>query len=295
MTMDSGFDKAPAIMVAAPSRFAIPILPALSLAVIVSLVLIALLAPLIAPHSERHGELRNSLEPPVLGGGTTRFPLGTDIHGRDQLSRVIYGARISVSVVAVILVFKTLIGVGLGLVAGFFGGIWDSMIMSTVDILIAFPAFLLAILMAVIFGPSFLNVILIITLFIWPPTARQVRVEVLALKQQDFVTLARCAGSSNTRIMIKHILPGVLPTVLVITTLQVGTVILFEAALSFLGVGIPPPAPSWGGMVSEGRAQLTSAPWLSIVPGFAIFVTVLSTNTLGDWLRDRLDPRLQTL
>ena len=295
MTANSEFVQAPATMVSAPSRFAMPILPALSLAVMVSLVLVAVFAPLLAPHSERHGELQNSLEPPFFDGGTTRFPLGTDIHGRDQLSRVIYGARISVSVVMVILVFKTLIGVGLGLVAGFFGGIWDSLIMSTVDILIAFPAFLLAILMAVIFGPSFLNVILIITLFIWPPTARQVRVEVLALKQQDFVTLARCAGSSNWRIMIKHILPGVIPTVLVITTLQVGTVILFEAALSFLGVGIPPPAPSWGGMVSEGRAQLTSAPWLSIVPGFAIFVTVLATNTLGDWLRDRLDPRLQTL
>ncbi|MCY4639092.1 MAG: ABC transporter permease [Chloroflexi bacterium] len=295
MTTDSEFVKAPATMVAAPSRFAMPILPALSLAVMVSLVVVALFAPLLAPHSERHGQLQYSLEPPVFDGGTIRFPLGTDIHGRDQLSRVIYGARISVSVVLVILVFKTLIGVGLGLVAGFFGGILDSLIMSTVDILIAFPAFLLAILMAVIFGPSFLNVILIITLFIWPPTARQVRVEVLALKQQDFVTLARCAGSSNTRIMIKHILPGVIPTVLVITTLQVGTVILFEAALSFLGVGIPPPAPSWGGMVSEGRAQLTSAPWLSIVPGFAIFATVLATNTLGDWLRDRLDPRLQTL
>ena len=295
MTADVELAKAPARMVAAPSRFAMPILPALSLAVMVTLVLVALFAPLLAPHSERHGQLQYSLEPPVFDGGTTRFPLGTDIHGRDQLSRVIYGARISVSVVVVILVFKTLIGVGLGLVAGFFGGILDSVIMSTVDILIAFPAFLLAILMAVIFGPSFLNVILIITLFIWPPTARQVRVEVLALKQQDFVTLARCAGSPNMRIMMKHILPGVIPTVLVITTLQVGTVILFEAALSFLGVGIPPPAPSWGGMVSEGRAQLTSAPWLSIVPGFAIFVTVLATNTLGDWLRDRLDPRLQTL
>lgn len=295
MAMNVRTTEAPPAVITGPRRFAIPFLPAVSLFIMLSLVFIAVFAPVLAPHSERNGLLQDSLEPPIYDGGSARFLLGTDIHGRDQLSRVIYGARISVSVVAVVLVFKTIIGVGLGLVAGFFGGIWDSVIMSVVDILLAFPAFLFAILMAVIFGPSFLNVILIITVFIWPQTARQVRVEVLALKQQDFVTLARCAGASNMRIMLKHILPGVVPTVLVITTLQVGSVILFEAALSFLGVGIPPPAPSWGSMVSEGRAQLTSAPWLSIVPGMAIFLTVLATNTLGDWLRDRLDPRLQTL
>ena len=274
----------------------LPLLPGISLGFILLIILTAIFAPWLAPHSERLGSLSVSLTPPIYqDGGTWTYALGTDLQGRDQLSRLIYGARITVVVVGAVLFFKTIIGIGLGLLAGYFGGFWDSVIMSVVDIMLAFPSFLLAILLAVVVGPSFTNVVFILSLFLWPPTARQVRAEVLALKTQEFVTLARCAGASNARLMLRHIMPGVVPTVLVITTLQVGNIILFEAALSFLGVGIPPPAPSWGSMVSDGRAQLTTAPWLSIIPGFAIFLTVLAMNTLGDWLRDRLDPRLQTI
>ena len=275
---------------------AIPLLPSLSIVIVIVIVIMAIFAPVLSPHNPKLGELNDSLTPPVfLAGGSSNFPLGTDIQGRDQLSRILHGARLSLLVVAIVLVFKTILGVGLGVLAGFLGGIWDLVIMRVVDLLLSFPQFLMAILMAVVFGPSFTNVILIITLFIWPATARLVRGEVLALKSQEYVTLARCAGASNARIMLKHILPGVVPTVLVLTTLQVGAVILFEASLSYLGVGIPPPNPSWGNMIADGRGQLDSEPWLSVFPGLAIFFLVLSMNTLGDWLRDRLDPRLRIL
>ena len=180
-----------------------------------------------------------------------------------------------------VLLIATTIGVTLGTLSGYFGGKPDAIIMRMVDIFLSFPPLLIAIVFSVIYGPSFRNVIIVISAFYWAITARQVRAESLAIKAQDFVTLARIAGASHLRIMVKHILPNVMPTVLVITTLQVGTVIIFEASLSFLGVGIPPPNPSWGVVVSEGRDTLQTAWWISLFPGIAIVIAVLTMNNPG--------------
>lgn len=277
-------------------RFRFSPVPAIPALIIILTVLVAIFANFLAPENPNEGELIDSLTPPIfVEGGTTEHWLGTDLQGRDILSRLIFGARISITVSLAVLTLATIVGVSLGIAAGFFGGIWDLGIMRFVDVVLSFPPLLIAIVFAVIFGPSFQNVILIITLFYWPLTARQVRAEVLALKVQEYVALARVAGASNFRIMFRHILPSVIPTVLVITTLQVGAVIIFEASLSFLGVGVPPPNPSWGIMVADGRGQLSSAWWLSLFPGLMIFVIVLAMNSVGDWLRDRLDPRLRSL
>ena len=277
-------------------RIRVPLVPTIPAIIVGVLILTAIFADLIAPHSPTLNSLIDSMNPPFFAqGGSTQFLLGTDIFGRDILSRLIYGARISVTVAFCVLGLATAVGVSLGVIAGYFGGVADAVISRVIDITISFPPLLVAIVLAVVFGPSFTNVVLITTLFYWPLTARQVRGEVLALKHQDFVVLARVGGASNLRIMRKHILPSVLPTVLVITTLQVGAVIIFEASLSFLGVGVPPPQPSWGVMVADGRGQIATGWWLSLSPGLTIFATVLATNSLGDWLRDRIDPRLRQL
>lgn len=273
-------------------------------------IFLAIFANFVAPHDPKESNLSKSLSPPFWvgestftiagverideGGSLTHF-LGTDLHGRDILSRMIHGTRIAVLVSAMVLIISTSVGVSLGVSSGYFGGKPDAIIMRMVDIMLAFPPLLIAIVFSVVYEPSFQNVIIIISLFYWAVTARQVRAESLAIKAQDFVILARVAGASHLRIMYKHILPNVIPTVLVITTLQVGTVILFEASLSFLGVGIPPPNPSWGVVVSEGRDQLSTAWWISLFPGMAIVAAVLTMNTLGDWVRDRLDPMMQHL
>ena len=285
----------------------IPIIP---LIIVGLLIFVAIFANFISPHNPKTSNLNDSLAPPfwvgenitVIAGqerikaaGDFDHVLGTDLHGRDILSRIIHGTRIAVLVSGFVLAIATTIGVSLGVVSGYFGGKPDAIIMRLVDIMLAFPPLLIAIVFSVVYEPSFKNVIIVISAFYWAITARQVRAEALAIKQQDFVTLARVAGASNLRIMVKHILPNVFPTVLVITTLQVGTVIIFEASLSFLGVGIPPPNPSWGVVVSEGRDQLQTAWWISLFPGLAIVLAVLTMNTLGDWVRDRLDPMMQHL
>jgi peptide/nickel transport system permease protein len=277
-------------------RISVPVVPAVSGFIVALLAVAAIFADVLAPHDPTLNSLIDSMNPPAfVQGGSREFLLGTDVFGRDILSRLIYGARISMSVAFCVLGLATAVGVSLGVIAGYFGGVVDALISRVIDITISFPPLLVAIVLAVVFGPSFTNVVLITTLFYWPLTARQVRGEVLALKHQDFVVLARVGGASNLRIMRKHILPSVLPTVLVITTLQVGAVIIFEASLSFLGVGVPPPQPSWGVMVADGRGQIATGWWLSLSPGLTIFTTVLATNALGDWLRDRIDPRLRQL
>ena len=277
-------------------RFPIPLMPTIPAAILIVAVSVAILAPWIAPHDPLRTSLRDSMTPPVWSeGGNSSHLLGTDLHGRDQLSRLIHGARVSLTASFMVLGMVSVVGVTLGIASGFFGGIWDAVIMRAVDIFLAVPALLIAILMAVVFGASFTNVVIIISLFYWTIIARQVRAETLALKTQDFVILARVTGASNLRIMFKHLLPNVIPTILVITTLQIGTVILFESSLSFLGVGIPPPNPSWGGMVSDGRGQLVTGWWISLFPGLIIMLVVLAANSFGDWLRDYLDPRLKHL
>jgi peptide/nickel transport system permease protein len=205
----------------------------------------------------------------------------------------VYGARISLSVSVVGILLTGALGSLIGLIAGFYGGWTEAVLMRLVDVSLSLPGILIAVLLSVVFEPSFTNVIIVVIFLLWPSYARLTRGETLGLKQQDFVALARTAGCSNTTIMFRHIVPNLIPSILVLATLHVGYVIVLEAALSFLGVGIPPPTPSWGVMVADGRGLIERAWWVSILPGIAILVTVLSLNMLGDWVRDRLDPKLR--
>ena len=236
----------------------------------------------------------------VRAGGSSKHWLGTDQLGRDLLSRIIYGARISLLAAAVTLGVGGSIGVILGLVAGWYGGVVDESVMRFVDILLAIPLVLIALAMVATLGQSLTIIVAVLTIFIWPRFARQLRGEVLQLKNMDYVQLARVAGASIPRILFVHIFPGTINTLIVVATLQVGIVILLEATLSFLGAGVPPPTATWGGMVSDGRNHLaggfeTGSWWISTFPGVAIVLTVMSLNLFGDWLRDKLDPRLRQI
>ena len=215
--------------------------------------------------------------------------------GRDVLSRIIHGARVSLMVVAVATITGVFVGTTLGLVAGYFGGVIDELIMRIVDIWFALPFLLIALIAVILFGASLGLILALLALLTWASLVRFVRAEVLSLKERDYVALAKVAGASHVRIILRHILPGVSNTVIVVTTLHVGGLILAEATLSFVGAGIPSPTPAWGLMVSEARAYLSTAWWIALFPGLAIFLVVTSFNFLGDWLRDRLDPRLRQL
>ena len=228
-------------------------------------------------------------------GGSTEFLLGTDHLGRDLLSRVIFGARISLIVALVTLGVGGILGVILGLLAGWYGGWTDEFLMRLVDIILSLPLILVALVLVVAVGQSLEIIVVVLALWIWPRFARMVRGEVLQLKTMDYVALARVAGASTWRILFKHLFPGTTNTLIVVATLQVGIVILVEATLSFLGAGVPPPEPAWGSMVADGRDRLTDAWWIATVPGAAILLTVMSLNLFGDWLRDRLDPRLRQI
>ena len=240
------------------------------------------------------------VEEVLRAGGSSKYWLGTDQLGRDILSRIIYGARISLLAAAVTLGVGGSIGVLLGLIAGWYGGVVDEAVMRFVDILLAIPLVLIALAMVATLGTSLTIIVAVLTIFIWPRFARQLRGEVLQLKNMDFVSLARVAGASTPRILFVHIFPGTINTLIVVATLQVGIVILLEATLSFLGAGVPPPTATWGGMVSDGRNHLaggfeTGSWWISTFPGVAIVLTVMSLNLFGDWLRDKLDPRLRQI
>ena len=210
-----------------------------------------------------------------------------------MFSRIVFGARISIIVAAVTLGIGGTIGTVLGLVAGWYGGWVDEVVMRLVDVFLALPLILVALVIVVAFGQSFTTLLWVLVLWIWVRFARMVRGEVLTLKTMDYVALARVAGASTFRIMYKHLLPGVFNTLLIVATLQVGIVILVESSLSYLGAGIPPPTPAWGSMVADGRDRLIFAWWMSTLPGLAILITVLSLTMLGDWLRDTLDPKLR--
>jgi peptide/nickel transport system permease protein len=205
---------------------------------------------------------------------------------------MIHGARISLTVSIVAIFFGNVVGTAIGLFSGYRGGWIDAILMRIVDIFISLPNLLLAILLVALFGASFQNVILVIALNLWTRSARQIRAVTLATKEEEFVALAKVAGASQWRIMALHIFPNTIPVLLVLVTLEIGGVILFESSLSFLGVGLPPPQPSWGVMVADGRGLLQSAWWISLIPGVAIAITVTGFNLFGDWLRDRLDPTL---
>ncbi len=252
-------------------------LPVVSMSIIVAFVLIALLATLLSPHDPYEQSLRLRFRPPVWEErGAWTHPLGTDRLGRDMLSRMIYGARVSLAAGVVTVLVASAFGAAVGLVAGYYGGRVDATLMRVTDATMAFPVILLALILAVTAGPSFANV-------------------VLAMMELDFIAQARIAGAGAARIITRHLLPNTLNTLVVLVTLQVGYVIIVEASLSFLGAGIPPPTPAWGSMIAEGRDFVTSAWWVSLFPGLAILLVVLAFNLLGDWLRDTLDPKLRQL
>jgi peptide/nickel transport system permease protein len=262
--------------------------------ILAALVFTAAFAAWLAPHSPTAGDITQRLIPPVwMERGDWEHPLGTDRFGRDVLSRIIYGSRISLFVSLIAIGFAGTVGTLLGLIAGYRGGVTDAILMRLADIGLSLPAILIAVVLVAVSEPSFRNVVVIIAVLLWPRFARQIRGETLAIKEQDFVALAVVAGRSSTWIIRRHIFPNVVPTLLVITTLQVGYVILLEGTLSFLGVGVPPPSPAWGLMIADGRGFLATAWWISLFPGLAMLLTVLAVNLLGDWLRDHLDPKLR--
>jgi len=264
---------------------------AVGLILVLGLAIMAIFAPFIAPHDPTAGSLGDRLKPPFWQDrGSKNNLLGTDLLGRDILSRMIYGARTSLTISVITILLSGIIGAFLGIVSGYLGGWVDALIMRVVDVAFSFPAILLALLFAVIFGPSFLNIILIISFTLWAQYARMSRAETLRLKEMDFIALAQIAGCSKLNIMIRHLFPNAANPLIILATLQVGVVIILESSLSFLGVGIPPPTPAWGAMVAEGRSYVVSAWWISLIPGVAILLTVLSFNLLGDALTEYLDP-----
>jgi peptide/nickel transport system permease protein len=255
------------------------------------LLLAALFAPLLAPHDPYVGTLADRLMPPSwLTGGDIRYLLGTDVLGRDVLSRLLYGARASLLVATLAVLGAGIVGSAIGICAGYVGGWLDSVLMRVVDLAISLPMILIALLVGVLVGPSLTNIVVIIGVMLWSQFARMARNETLRVSRLAYVDLARTAGVSSLRIALEHVLPNVAAPLIVLGTLQVGTVIIMEASLSFLGVGVPPPAPAWGTMVAEGRSYVLSAWWICMFPGFAILLTVLVANSLGDRLADHLDP-----
>jgi peptide/nickel transport system permease protein len=271
--------------------------PGVPMAILVFLLVIpGIFAEWIAPHDPIKGSLALRLKPPMWEkGGSITYPLGTDKVGRDVLSRIIYGARVSLRVSIEAIVVSGFIGTALGLISGYFGGRVDALIMRLVDISISLPIILVALVFVAALGPSFATVIAVITILLWARYARQVRGETLSIKERDFIARARVAGASHFRIMFRYLLPNVVNTLIVLATLQVGFVIIFESSLSFLGAGIPRPTPAWGLMVADGRELIVTAWWISMFPGIAIMLTVLSFNLVGDWLRDHLDPKLKNI
>jgi peptide/nickel transport system permease protein len=269
-------------------------LPWFAGSVLTVLVLTALFAAYLAPQSPTDGDITQKLIPPIwMEKGEREHPLGTDRFGRDVLSRVIYGSRISLLVSIIAIGVAGTFGTAIGLISGYRGGLTDALLMRLTDVGLSLPTILIAVVLVAVSEPSFRNVILVIALLLWPRFARQIRGETLAVKEQDFVALAVVAGRSGLWIIARHIFPNVVPTLLVISTLQVGYVILLEGTLSFLGVGVPPPNPAWGLMIADGRGFLATAWWIALFPGLAMLLTVLAVNLAGDWLRDHLDPKLR--
>jgi peptide/nickel transport system permease protein len=259
-------------------------------------VLMAVTAPLIVPHDPYKQALAHRQQPPFWeSDGSTSYPLGTDSLGRDVLSRIILGSRASLLVGFTSVLLGSVVGVSLGLLSGYFGGITDSIVTRLGDVQLAFPALLLAIVVMAILGQGLRNVVLVLAVTGWVQYARIVRARTFSLREAEFVQAARAIGVPNLRIMFRHILPNVSNVIIVIASFAIPQVILAEAALSFLGVGIAPPTPTWGNMVADGRDYISSAWWLSLWPGVALMICLLGINMVGNWLRDLLDPRMKNL
>ncbi|MBT6393153.1 MAG: ABC transporter permease [Nitrospinaceae bacterium] len=263
--------------------------------ILLAVVLCAILAPVISPANPHEQLLSRALKPLLWSDGQRIFILGTDHLGRDFLSRLIYGTRISLMVGFFAVFLTGSVGLLVGLLSGYFGGKVDFVFMRLVDLILSFPFILLALATIAIVGPSLTVLILVMSMRIWVIYARVVRGEVLSLREQEFVQGARSIGSSHVRIIFRHILPNVLAPVIIIASLYLGRMIIIEAGLSFLGLGVPPPTPTWGGLLSDGKVHLYTAWWVVTFPGLAITITVLGSNLVGDWLRNVLDPRLQSL
>ncbi len=259
-------------------------------------VLIAIFSPVLVPHDPALQDLTRRLAPPIglgLEGASLEYPLGNDNLGRDILSRLIIGSRVSLAVGISTILLAGLVGCLFGAVAGFYRGLLDNTVMRLVDVWMAFPSLLLAIAFGAAMGPGLVNLVLALSLANWVIYSRVVRAEVLSIRERDYVLSAQAIGTGNLRIILRHIFPNILAPILVIATLQMGTVIIAEASLSFLGIGVQSAVPTWGGMLADGREYLRQAWWLSTFPGIAISIVVLSVNLLGDGLRDALDPRLR--
>jgi peptide/nickel transport system permease protein len=263
--------------------------------VIVGFVMVvALFAPLIAPHEPTRLQLGQRFLPPAwLEGGSWTYPLGTDQLGRDMWSRILYGARISVIVGVTASIFSGIIGVGIGLLAGFYGGWVDHFLSRVIDTFLAIPFIVLALAVVTVLNPGLLNLIIVLSVTGWVTYARVVRGEVLAVKERDYVTAARVVGVNEAMIALRHVMPNIFASVIVLTTLNVATTIIAESSLSFLGLGVQPPTITWGTMLAEGREHLATSWWLATFPGIAITVAVLGIIFLGDWLRDVLDPKMK--
>jgi len=263
-------------------------------AVLLLLIACAIFAPQLAPNDPEKADLSKYLLPPAwLSGGLAQFPLGTDSLGRCILSRIIYGSRVSLMVGFSAVAFSGLIGVFLGLISGYFGKVVDDIIMRVADIIFAFPFILLAIAVLSILGSGVANVIAVLVVSSWVTYARMVRGEVISARETEYVEAARAIGLPARTIIFKHIMPNVINSVIVIASFSFASSILSEAALSFLGLGVPVATPTWGGMISLARNYMYNAWWMSVFPGIAIAITVLGINILGDWLRDYLDPKIQ--
>ena len=283
-----------------PSRFdfvrmeGFPLIPVL---ILVGLAFVAVFADVLAPHDPEVGRLAARFRPPFWqAGGSLEYLLGTDHLGRDVLSRLIFGARVSMVVGFTAVIVAGTVGTGLGIVSGYLGGWVDQVIMRVTDTWLALPALTFAIFLAAIVGPSEMNIVIILGAVYWTRYARVIRGEVLSLKEREFVRLAIVAGCSKGTIMRRHILPNVINSAIVLGTLMLGVVIVTEAALSFLGVGVPPPKPAWGLMLADGKKGMMAGYWwLTVLPGSCIMLMVLSANLLGDWLRVKLDPQLRQL
>lgn len=261
--------------------------------VLLLIVLVALTAHLLAPHDPYTGNVLDNLMPPMSPAMSgPNYILGTDASGRDVLSVILYGTRISLTVGIVTVLVSGVFGAALGVIAGYFQGATDEIVMRLVDVQLAFPFILLALIIMFVLGPGLLNVIAVLIITTWPLYARVARAEALRLRRSEYVLAAQTMGASSTHIILRHIVPNSLTPLIIVASAAVPQMIIFEAALSFLGVGLPPTMPSWGGMLAAGRSFLSEAWWVATFPGLAIMLTVLSINILGDWLRDRLDPSL---
>jgi len=269
--------------------------PVFSVSVIVFVLIVpAVFAEFLTPHDPLRGELAKRLMPPAwMDGGSWEFPLGTDKVGRDMLTRMMYGSRISLVVSGITIVLGAFLGSTLGMLAGYFGGVVDRFISWLIDTFLSLPYVLLALVVVAVIGPSFITIIAIISATMWAHFARISRGETLSVREKDYVARAKVAGVRSRRILARYITPNIVNSLIVLATLQVGAVILMESSLSFIGAGIPRPNPSWGVMVAGGRDNVLTAWWLSMFPGIAILVVVMALNLFGDWLRDFLDPKLR--